>query len=167
VPDLERLVSEHPYRERLWALLIRGLYRQGRQGEALGAFDRARHVLGDELGVAPGRELRDLHAQVLAQDPRLDPPDPVTSPDSKAVLPPDLVPDGPLFGRGRELDRLLTLWAQAREGATVCVAVRGPAAAADCGWPRNLPPRPAPTARWSRACTDLPERRTCYAVPAW
>ena len=45
------------------------LYRQGRQGDALEAYRRARTELRDGLGVDPGPRLRELEAQVLAQDP--------------------------------------------------------------------------------------------------
>ena len=71
---LEALVQEHPLRERLWVQLILALYRAGRQGDALGAYQRARAVLADELGVDPGPELRQLEGAVLAQDPALDAP---------------------------------------------------------------------------------------------
>ncbi len=72
--ELEALVQEHPLRERLWGQLILALYRSGRQGDALGAYQRARVVLADELGVEPGPELRKLEAEVLGQDPALDAP---------------------------------------------------------------------------------------------
>jgi predicted ATPase/DNA-binding SARP family transcriptional activator len=72
--ELEALVQEHPFRERLWGQLILGLYRSGRQGDALRAYQRARAVLAGELGVDPGPELRKLEAAVLRQDPALDTP---------------------------------------------------------------------------------------------
>lgn len=71
VPELEQLVAEHPWRERAWGVLVLALFRAGRQGEALGAVERARSRLAEDLGVDPGPELRDLHARVLAQDPAL------------------------------------------------------------------------------------------------
>ncbi len=121
VPDLERLLGEHPHRERLWALLIRALYRQGRQGDALRAFDRARRLLADDLGVEPGRELRELQAQVLAQDPVLDL-------DARGRLPVELIPTGPAAGRTAELAVLRRWWSQAIAGRPVLGIVRGPAA---------------------------------------
>ena len=45
------------------------LYRSGRQADALDAYRRAREVLVDELGIEPGAELRELHQQMLDQDP--------------------------------------------------------------------------------------------------
>lgn len=78
VPELERLVSVHPWRERAWAILVLALCRAGRQGEALGALERARRGLAEDLGVDLGPELRDLQARVLAHDPALlRPPVPV------------------------------------------------------------------------------------------
>ena len=76
VGDLEALCREHPLRERLWELLILALYRAGRQAEALRAYSEARGRLVDELGIEPGRALRELQARILAQDPALTPPGP-------------------------------------------------------------------------------------------
>jgi len=72
--ELEALVREHPLRERMWGYLILALYRAGRQGDALAAYQRARGILGDQLGVEPGPALRKLEEAVLRQDPALDAP---------------------------------------------------------------------------------------------
>ncbi len=74
IESLVALTAEQPTRERLWELLMLAQYRAGRQGDALAAFQRARDLLADLVGVDPGSELRDLHARILAQDPRLDAP---------------------------------------------------------------------------------------------
>ncbi len=47
------------------------LYRSDRQAEALGAYRQARTMLVEELGLEPGRDLRDLEQRILAQDPTL------------------------------------------------------------------------------------------------
>ena len=69
--ELAGLVAEFPLRERLAALLMTALYRCGRRGEALAAFEAARRVLAGELGLDPGPELAGLQAKVLADDPAL------------------------------------------------------------------------------------------------
>ena len=71
VPELERLVAEHPLRERLIAGLMLALYRAGRQADALAAYRAARERLADELGLEPGPELRELERRILQHDPTL------------------------------------------------------------------------------------------------
>jgi DNA-binding SARP family transcriptional activator len=71
-PELERLVSRHPLRERLHALHMVALYRSRRQGEALAAYHRARRALFDGLGIQPGSELRELQRAILGQSPALE-----------------------------------------------------------------------------------------------
>ena len=55
IPEIERLLGAHPLRERLWQLLVLSLYRDGQQGAALQAFERARAVLADEWASIPDR----------------------------------------------------------------------------------------------------------------
>ena len=74
IGDLEAAVADAPLRERRWGQLMLALYRAGRQGEALGAFQRARSLLADELGVDPGPDLRRLEAAIVAQDAALEMP---------------------------------------------------------------------------------------------
>jgi predicted ATPase/DNA-binding SARP family transcriptional activator len=76
IGDLNELVTHHPLRERLWCQLILGLYRSGRQSEALRAYARIQQRLAEELGINPCAELVRLEAAVLAQDPSLDWTDP-------------------------------------------------------------------------------------------
>jgi DNA-binding SARP family transcriptional activator/Fe2+ transport system protein FeoA len=72
VGELEALVREYPLRERLRAQLMVALYRSGRQAEALEVYQSARRMLVEELGIEPGRSLRDLHQAVLRQDAELE-----------------------------------------------------------------------------------------------
>jgi len=71
VADLEAATRAEPLRERRWELLMTALYRQGRQAEALRAFQRARRHLSDELGLSPGPALVELERRILDQDPEL------------------------------------------------------------------------------------------------
>jgi DNA-binding SARP family transcriptional activator len=68
VADLGRLVARYPLREAFCELLMIALYRCGRQGDALSAFQQIRTRLDRELGVRPGARLRRCHADILAQD---------------------------------------------------------------------------------------------------
>ena len=72
VGELEALTAKSPLRERFWGQLMLALYRSDRQGEALGAFDRARQVLAEQLGVDPGQSLRQLQEDILKQDAALE-----------------------------------------------------------------------------------------------
>ena len=55
IGELESAVVDAPLRERRWAQLMLALYRAGRQGDALSAYQRARTVLAEELGLIPDR----------------------------------------------------------------------------------------------------------------
>jgi len=71
VGELEQLVGEQPLRERFRAQLMLALYRAGRQADALEAYQSARRVLKDELGLEPSEELRALQQAILQQDASL------------------------------------------------------------------------------------------------
>jgi class 3 adenylate cyclase len=71
VPELQALVGEHPFRERLRGQLMLALYRTGRQTDALEAYRDYRALLTDELGLEPSAELRSLEQRMLAHDPEL------------------------------------------------------------------------------------------------
>ena len=86
VPELEQLIQEHPFRERLRGSLMVGLYRSGRQADALQVYRDARSRLVEELGLEPGPALRELETAVLRQDPALD----VPSRDGARTVPPGL-----------------------------------------------------------------------------
>lgn len=75
LPALERLVAEHPLRERLRAALALALYRAGRQAQALHALQEGRRLLAAELGLEPAPLLQELERQILNHDPRLEAPD--------------------------------------------------------------------------------------------
>ncbi|MFJ7166413.1 BTAD domain-containing putative transcriptional regulator [Streptomyces globosus] len=83
VRELERLTARHPLRERFYDLLMLALYRCGRQGEALGVYERARRRLVDGLGVEPGPALHGRMEEILRHAPSLAAPSPA-APDPAA-----------------------------------------------------------------------------------
>jgi DNA-binding SARP family transcriptional activator len=74
VGELVPLVEAYPFRERLRAALMLGLYRGGQVAEALATYRRANTELVEKYGISPGAELRRLHERMLRADPDLQPP---------------------------------------------------------------------------------------------
>jgi DNA-binding SARP family transcriptional activator len=64
-------VAAHPLRERPRGQLMTALFRTGRVSDALRAYQEAREILRDELGIDPGPKLQALHQAVLANDSAL------------------------------------------------------------------------------------------------
>ncbi|MFI6316571.1 BTAD domain-containing putative transcriptional regulator [Nonomuraea sp. NPDC050556] len=65
VAELTALVAQAPYRETVRALLMRALVACGRRAEALAVFDAVERLLDEDLGLAPGEDLRGLREQLL------------------------------------------------------------------------------------------------------
>jgi predicted ATPase/DNA-binding SARP family transcriptional activator len=110
VPQLERLVVDHPLRERMRAQLMLALYRAGRQADALQAFQEARKRFVDELGIDPSPALQRLERQILNHDPELAAPDALSPEQNLASARVNLPPQPtPLIGREREISEVTQL----------------------------------------------------------
>jgi DNA-binding SARP family transcriptional activator len=127
VPEIERLVHEHPLRERLIGQLMVALYRAGRQTAALEVYGAARRMLAEDLGLEPGPQLQDLQRRILGHDPSLAPS-----------------PRNPLAGRhraSRPTRRRVALLAAAGVITTTALAV-GLVLSTAARTAHALPPRP-------------------------
>jgi DNA-binding SARP family transcriptional activator len=133
IPEVRRLLADHPLREKLWALLMRALCGAGRQAEALEVYEQARKAISEELGVDPGAELRHLYQQILDADGgqaviSLAMPGPAPPPPVPAQLPADI---SDFTGRSGQVDQLRELLAEVavpdgNPGAVRVVLVVGP-----------------------------------------
>jgi DNA-binding SARP family transcriptional activator len=139
VAATEEATARYPLRERVWALHALALTRSGRQAEALAALRQVRSVLADELGLDPGRELRELEQAVLVQDPALhrwlrassNGSAPTAAPASDSPVPsPAPTPAGtttgwPTVGRAAEEAALLDVLARAEAGTPATALLVG------------------------------------------
>jgi SARP family transcriptional regulator, regulator of embCAB operon len=69
---LRSLIVEYPFREAFYRQLMLALYRSERQYDALHVYKSAWVTLNSELGVEPGRQLRELQHAILTADERLE-----------------------------------------------------------------------------------------------
>jgi WD40 repeat protein/DNA-binding SARP family transcriptional activator len=121
IPELESLVAEHPFRERLRGQLMLALYRCGRQVDGLAVYRETRMLLNDELGLEPGVELQELERAILVHDTALEatkPPASVRTPPAsrsalrsvcpfKGLVPFEAADAEFFFGRERLIDELV------------------------------------------------------------
>ncbi|WP_327724023.1 AfsR/SARP family transcriptional regulator [Streptomyces europaeiscabiei] len=125
VTELTALVGARPTRERPRGQLMLGLYRLGRQADALAVYAQGRAVLAEELGLDPGPELNRLYEAILRADPTLlssttttAAPQPAAAPRPVSLLPPAI---GDFTGREEELARVVAGLTGAREAMPVVV----------------------------------------------
>jgi DNA-binding SARP family transcriptional activator len=128
IGELTEAARTHPLQERLQEQLALALYRSGRQADALRAVADAGRTLREELGIEPGRGLRDLEAAMLGQDPALDLPErpsgePATDEAAPAAGPGPATGTTPLplVGRAVELAELRHLHDEAASGTRFAV----------------------------------------------
>ncbi|MBV9448642.1 MAG: tetratricopeptide repeat protein [Streptosporangiaceae bacterium] len=140
VSQLRDLITQHPLRERFHAQLMLALACSGRQAEALAAYQNARQVLVDQVGIEPGPELRNLQERILAGDAGLlaSPRDgTLPGPVPAAAAVPHQLPAAPrLFtGRASELALLtVALDGRAASSATPVISAIGGASGIGKTW---------------------------------
>ncbi|WP_327011287.1 AfsR/SARP family transcriptional regulator [Dactylosporangium sp. NBC_01737] len=124
VADLEERARQQPFDEPVHAQHMLALYRSGRQAEALEVFQRLRRQLDEELGIEPGPAVRELHARILRQEARLDPPRAPIAVHPAAVVPRELPAAVHAFtGRSTELAGLAAVLEPRPDPATLPIAV--------------------------------------------
>ena len=105
VPELlQPLLADHPLSEQLAVVLMRSLTAAGSSAEALHVYTGIRERLADELGLAPGPELRSVYEELSSRTPV--PQRSAASPAAPLVpaqLPMDV---RPFTGRGEQLSDL-------------------------------------------------------------
>lgn len=119
IGELRDLVQEDPLAERSWRQLMVALHRDGREREALRAYQDARNAFVEELGAEPPRRLTQLHQAILERTLPAGPsgvPETTGSPEPVG-LPADLDRRlaTPLLGRATELELLERTWAEATD----------------------------------------------------
>lgn len=130
IGDLRELISAYPLRETFRGQLMLALYRSGRQADALQEFADVRELLVEELGIAPGEQLQDLHQRILRTSPELAAPAPAEEPPGQPPLPEEPRSTLPydlrdFTGREQELGQLLGFVEEARGAGPLIVAIDG------------------------------------------
>ncbi|MFG2875422.1 BTAD domain-containing putative transcriptional regulator [Streptomyces sp. NPDC048337] len=141
LPALWEMAGIEPLHEGLHARLMLALAGCGEQAAALGVYAGLRGRLDEQLGITPGRELREAHMRVLRQQiphpERNRPaplPAPAAAPDADAPPPvpitarPSQLPASAssYVGRAQQLQELDLLLAADREGHATVMTVVGP-----------------------------------------
>lgn len=126
--ELTGVVAQQPTHEGFQAKLMLALHRAGRRSEALRAYQHARTVLADELGLDPSGGLQRLHQAILDADDSLNAPNP---PETQQVSfsttqLSQLPPEGPaIIGRDEEMAAVTTALTGQERSAPAIVLTAG------------------------------------------
>jgi DNA-binding SARP family transcriptional activator/tetratricopeptide (TPR) repeat protein len=120
------LVRAAPLREAGHRLLMQVLAARGEVAEAVAAYEDLRVLLRDELGMAPGAAVRELHQRLIAGDAEGAAATPAPAPAPRVPLPALLARErGEFVGRERELESLRAAWGDACAGRRRLVLLSG------------------------------------------
>lgn len=120
IGELRGLVADHPFRERLWELLMLALHRCERRSEALEVYRSAYKLFTTEFGIEPGRPLRDLHDEFLRDS------DTSTKPSAIDTLPRQLpAAISKLIGRDKQVSVISEFLTGVRERSLPIAVVSG------------------------------------------
>ncbi|MFF4411969.1 BTAD domain-containing putative transcriptional regulator [Streptosporangium sp. NPDC001559] len=126
VRELTEAVAAHPAQEGLAALLMRALYRSGRQAEAIGVYTGLRTFLAEQFGVGPTPELAALYQRIISGDPALVPPSATPAQRGACPTPRQLPPDLADFtGRREQIETMLRCLSSQAEAATAVLTLSG------------------------------------------
>ena len=129
--ELSVRVAEHPLDDRVAGQFLLGLFRNGRQAEALAHYQQVRTRLAADLGSDPSPALQAIYQQILNSE------DPPPGPTSRRAPVPRQLPAAPAGFTGREaelaaLSRVMS--AAARSGRTVVISAIGGAGGIGKTW---------------------------------
>jgi predicted ATPase/DNA-binding winged helix-turn-helix (wHTH) protein len=110
--ELKTIVEADPLAERPRGLLMRALYADGRQAEALASYAQARELLAEQLGTDPGSALEEVYLRILRGE---------NQPEQHVARPAVPAPLTSFVGRDEELAQLRKLL-----GAGRLVTLTGP-----------------------------------------
>ena len=113
-------VDRNPFDEAATRLLMAAWAKAGDRAGALGAYERLRRLLDDQLGVRPSDETEAAYLDLLGEAPRAA-ATPVPPPAARA--PTDVA--GPFVGRHDELARFEAQWRQALDAGCRVAVVEG------------------------------------------
>ncbi|WP_158645497.1 AfsR/SARP family transcriptional regulator [Stackebrandtia albiflava] len=119
IGEARELLDAQPNRQRLCGLLMLALHRSGRTSEALALYGSLRRRLADDLGIDPGRAIRDVHRAILRDD--ASPPGPRAPATSSVPIPAQLPNTADFTGRAEELATLDALADDTATGTVVTV----------------------------------------------
>jgi len=117
--ELDPLLADHPYRERLWEIRMLAMVGAGRRADALEAYQAVRRRFVDDLGMEPGPALQGVQRRVLSGEAG-------TDTVRRSILPRQLPPAAALIGRDKLVSEIYAELSSSDGSAGPVVVLVGP-----------------------------------------